>query len=388
MLDRSKLKKVTRPATDDRAKIKTGTKIKGKMSSLDHFYIEPFEELVQFYGKEPKEMIVYFPGDNINSFFLERKATYGSNHMKKRECDLTTCKIFLTQSINNVTYHNGDVTDCICEKLPLEVPDTKKPGKMKPNPDLCKYDCYITAYIAHPETLEIISPVPYLFETHSMYSGENILNELDKYRSFIGRPFRLIVKMIKGENKKFPLWYCLPFFTANSLIEYQLKGIDSGEIKKLVEHQKQINEAVSKSLPEPGEMLGTEYDKFFDENQEEETEEETEKNNTSSSLEHLMNLDQVNPEAKEKIIDVDNRLRFINEMHNIFKENNFTSSNSDQTKKKYIIEHLYGEDLNKIPVESIYLYNETLKDLLKDMRNYEEDQQLPFILQRIAKIKK
>ena len=91
----------------------------------------------------------------------------------------------------------------------------------------------IKAFVLEPRLGVIISPMPYLFETRSDNSSDNIYTELVKIWTMTGGklnkiPFCLSVKMIdtvipvngKTENRKFPIWSLqCAFTTTNSILE-------------------------------------------------------------------------------------------------------------------------------------------------------------------------
>ena len=219
-----------RIASDKRAKIKTGIKIKkdGREypKSLDYFLIEPFPELVEAYGEKPTQLFVVFPSDDIEEFFqteYNKWASKGSSHVKKRSCDGVECVHHVSEEVGGKRYVAGEISPCMCMDETMSL-DEK---------ELCNSYTGLKAYILHPKTGNIISPTCYMFETHSDNSSDNIFTELDKTWHMTGGiiskiPFILSVKMVqttvpengKAQKRNFPIWYLQVFGTTAQIIAY------------------------------------------------------------------------------------------------------------------------------------------------------------------------
>jgi hypothetical protein len=215
-----------RISVDPRGKITTGTKSdKGYPQSLEYFNLESFPELQEAYGDKPMELIVFFPANEIEDFFDDQYALWGSNNAKVRSCDGESCIHRIDEEVDDVKYAAGEETECICRAL---IDDHKK---------RCKYDMYLKAYVVDPATMRVKIPLPYLFLSHSSNTGDNIYSALKSFleipgASLRGIPFKLTVKMVKGTGKsKFPIWNLYPY-TFQKLIggmAGQPASIESGE---------------------------------------------------------------------------------------------------------------------------------------------------------------
>ena len=209
-----------RLTSDQRGKIKSGKLGRNKADtfdipvSLDHFNVEDFPEIQDSYGKEPKELVVFCPTDNIEDFFFDKFGCYGGskeNPVLKRSCDGETCIHRINENLAGQQFVAGEEGNCICDALPEKI---EKDGKMKANPELCRYVCDVKLYVAIPPTYKVINPACYIFETGSENSGGNILSELEKISKLnmgrlYGVPFRISVRMLSGKEdakQKFPIW--------------------------------------------------------------------------------------------------------------------------------------------------------------------------------------
>jgi hypothetical protein len=197
----------TNIACDPRGKIKTGARREnGLPMGLDHWNLTPFPELIEWYGKEPKNLLIYFPSDNIADFFEDQYALYGGkagkDATKVRSCNGEECIHRIDEEVAGVRYVKGQVTGCICKDI--DAKDKKK----------CKYACYLRAFVANPQTGKVDNPMCYLFETHSENSGAAVHSEVEKLHVLTHGhiamiPFMLSVKMVGGKTdaaQKFPIW--------------------------------------------------------------------------------------------------------------------------------------------------------------------------------------
>lgn len=203
-----------RITVDPRAKIKTGKMGKSREGkdipkALDYFNIEPFPELVAAYGAEPKMLIVYPPTDNLTDVIDDEFCLWarkeGHQPVKIRSCNGETCIHRISEEIAGAKYGAGEETACICEGLGEK--DKKR----------CKYSCYLKAYVGLPPDGRVDNMSCYLFETHSVNSGRQMVDALKNVQEISGRlkhiPFRLSVKMSSGRanaSEKFPLWSLSP----------------------------------------------------------------------------------------------------------------------------------------------------------------------------------
>ena len=197
-------------AVDQRGKITSGekgTSSGGKEipKSLDHFNVSKFPELAEAYGDKPKDLILFFPSDNIADFFDDEYNTYSSANTKIRSCDGETCIHRIQEEINGATYAAGEATPCVCHTMN---PDDKK---------RCKYVAYLRAWVGIPQpsgTPRIESHLCYMFMTRSHNSGDSIKSGLKKiellnHGILRGIPFKLSVHMAAGKTnakEKFPIW--------------------------------------------------------------------------------------------------------------------------------------------------------------------------------------
>ena len=114
-----------RISTDQRGKIKTGTKIPNPKKeggtipkSLDYFKIDAFPELVNAYGNKPEKLFVMFPVDEIEGFFSTEYNLWAqkgdSVAVKKRYCDSQECVHVLQETVNGKDYAPGEISTCLC----------------------------------------------------------------------------------------------------------------------------------------------------------------------------------------------------------------------------------------------------------------------------------
>lgn len=193
---------------DKRGKITTGIKAVSEKSgkeypkATDYFVITDFPELVKCYGEKPKKLVLFFPDNEIESFFSADMVLYGGNQTLIRKCDGSECIHRIDEEVAGQKYIAGEISQCVCQNL---AEDDKK---------RCKIACYIKAYIADTKTGKIENPLCYLFYTGSRNSAENLFSELKKIRNLLGGnlvgiPFGLSVEMVSGKTdakQKFPIW--------------------------------------------------------------------------------------------------------------------------------------------------------------------------------------
>ncbi len=248
----------TNIACDPRGKIKTGAKREsGLPMALDHFNITPFPELVEWYGSAPKNLLIYFPSDNIPDFFEDQFALYGGkagkDAIKVRSCNGEECIHRIEEEVGGTRYGKGQETPCICKDL--DPKDKKR----------CKYACYLRAFVANPQTGKVDNPMCYLFETHSENSGAAVHSEIDKMHVLTHGhvamiPFMLSVKMVGGKmdaQQKFPIWSLAVVGTLSQIkdrVEKLLKSYN--DQRALVAGTLQIGPpGLDVDRPVPGEVL-------------------------------------------------------------------------------------------------------------------------------------
>lgn len=197
---------------DRRGYITTGRKSeKGRPQTLDHFNVERFPEIIQYYGERPTELVIMLPDDDIETFFTDDFAAWGQEYgsaVKKRFCNGKQCTHRIDETVEGVTYGRGEVSACICEDLPAD-------SKAR-----CRYTAILKASLVSPDGQRIISPHVYGFKTGSQNSGDQIFGELERLDLLLrihgdGRPqlkgklCTLSVKMVQGKESvmtKFPIW--------------------------------------------------------------------------------------------------------------------------------------------------------------------------------------
>lgn len=222
LLDRQQRK--VRIIADPRKKITLGYKTeKGYPKSANHFVLqnpvtkeEYFPELIKLYGTEPTKFFISFPTDNYEDFYSERYNLYGSNNALKRSCNGVECVHYCDSTIEKVKYGTGEITDCVCREHNLFETENKELKKLK-----CGFSMHLTAYILHPETKRLVSPMCYLFNTGSINTADNLYSELQRYNKFVGYPFCLEVKEVKkADGTVYRLLILYPYLDANKLIDY------------------------------------------------------------------------------------------------------------------------------------------------------------------------
>lgn len=196
---------------DKRGKITTGIKAisertqKEYPKATDYFVITDFPELMKSYGEKPTKLVIFFPDDDdseIEAFFNVDYVLYGGNQTLIRKCNGNECLHRIDEEIAGKKYVAGEISDCVCTKLPED--DKKR----------CKIACYAKAYIADKLTGEVNNTSCYLFYTGSRNSAENLYSEIKKIRNLLGGcikgiPFGLSVEMVSGKTdakQKFPIW--------------------------------------------------------------------------------------------------------------------------------------------------------------------------------------
>ena len=205
-----------RIAGDQRGKITTGKKSEnGYPKSLNHFNISRFPELVNIYGEKPDKLILFFPSHNIGEILQTEYNLWGkgaSGAVKLRSCNGNECQDLKT----------GETKECFCQDLPKK--------------QQCKCYTGFKAWVATPTTekIQIISPLPYQFQSHSKNSGDAIYSALQLTWQLTdgklkGIPFVLSVKMIEklvaGEKRKFPLWSLQPAGTIDMINGFAEQGL-------------------------------------------------------------------------------------------------------------------------------------------------------------------
>ncbi len=235
---------------DKRGKITTGIKVvnqngKEYPKATDYFVIDDFPELKKCYGEKPKKLVLFFPDNEIESFFNADMVLYGKNQTLIRKCDGNECIHRIDEEVAGQKYVAGEISECVCTNLPED--DKKR----------CKLAMYMKAYVADAKTGKIENPLCYLFYTGSRNSAENLYSELKKIRNLlggnlIGIPFGLSVEMVSGRTdakQKFPIWNLQVLGTTSQLraaIDSYL--FDYKEILKLNPAQSQ-NVQQAKQLP-------------------------------------------------------------------------------------------------------------------------------------------
>lgn len=214
---------------DPRKKISTGYRSveKDLPKKAGHFVVAHpeekeevyYPELVELYGDKPIMFYIAFPSNNIEDFFKAKMNIWGSNKVKKRSCDQNICEHYLDETVGGVDYKAGVQSECVCHKNGF-IDDSgilaKGLNKLQKS-QCCKPDIYLSCWILNPKTLQIINPLPYLIESHSQYSYDNIYSELLKYRELTSKVFVITVKTVKGVNTSYDLLQLYPFVSNNLL---------------------------------------------------------------------------------------------------------------------------------------------------------------------------
>jgi len=238
---------------DKRGKITTGIKAisektqKEYPKATDYFVIDDFPELVKCYGDKPKKLVLFFPDNEIESFFSADMVLYGGNQTLIRKCDGSECLHRIDEEVAGQKYVAGEITECVCNNLPED--DKKR----------CKVATYLKAYVADTKTGKIENPLCYLFYTGSRNSAENLYSELKKIRNLLGGnlvgiPFGLSVEMVSGKTdakQKFPIWSLQVLGTTSQLRQAMESYLfDYKEILKLGEGEqpKQIETTLDDDL--------------------------------------------------------------------------------------------------------------------------------------------
>lgn len=194
-------------------KISTGIKVGNAGRGVDYFNISDFPELIAAYGEKPQMLIVYPPSENLEDFFDDQMCLWagGKNAVKVRTCDGETCVHRIAEEVDGTPYAAGEETSCICDSLSE---DHKK---------RCRYLVNPKFYVGMPPTFAVDDFNCYLFETHSINSGEQLKSEMLKIKKITGRlahiPFKLTVKMASGgqnASEKFPIWHLECAITATA----------------------------------------------------------------------------------------------------------------------------------------------------------------------------
>lgn len=197
-------------------KISTGIRTEGGQGrGVDYFNISDFPELIAAYGEKPQLLIVYPPSDRLEDFFDDQMCLWAGgtkNAVKVRTCDGETCIHRIAEEVDGTQYGAGEETECICQELPE---DHKK---------RCRYLVNPKFYVGLPPRFAVDNLSCYLFETHSVNSGEHLKSELVRIQKITGRmaniPFKLSVHMASGSMKaseKFPIWHLECAVTATQI---------------------------------------------------------------------------------------------------------------------------------------------------------------------------
>lgn len=215
------IKRKNKVNSDPRGAITSGYMGKDGLPKKSFYFLfenpetkEPiFPELLKLYGDKCSEIYLTFPTNDFVEYFTADMNKWGKTNNRTRTCDTHNCTVFIDCEFGGKKYSAGDTTHCICKAHNLAETDKKL---------LCKCDMMLKAYILHPTTFKIISPLCYKFFSHSINSTENIMSELEKHKVFRGLPFVLSVKEVKKQNFTFPIWNLYPHITPEQLIEYNL----------------------------------------------------------------------------------------------------------------------------------------------------------------------
>lgn len=200
---------------DQRGDISCG--MRGKLKSLDYFRVEDFPEVAAAYGLKPDRLIIYFPPGRIQDYFYFNKGEWNKNKKRKRVCDGVKYEVMYRQQINGIWREPGKDYDCECETCGCE----------------CKANVSFTAYVAHPETLNVITHIPIRFRTTSESAGYHLLSNLElRENQILGLPWILSVKMVEVGDKKFPAWNIEPGKHRNAQVVEELAGIAPLELQQ------------------------------------------------------------------------------------------------------------------------------------------------------------
>jgi len=208
---------------DQRAKITAGFKNeKGYPQSTDYFVIidqitgeEIFPELVDAYGKEPKEFIVCFASNKLEDIFNDDYNLYGKTNTKKRVCNGVTCTHIIDETVSGNSYKAGTSNACICQELGLFETEDKELKKNK-----CSCNLYLKCHIFNPETGKVLNPLPYLFSSSSVHSADTIYSMLSKIPNLQGVPFKLSIKKVVKGTTHYNLWQIVPVILTSDLLSY------------------------------------------------------------------------------------------------------------------------------------------------------------------------
>ena len=232
-----------RVPVDSRGKITSGEKAVNSSGveypkSLEYFNIQPFQELINSYGEKPDRLVVIFPTDRIEDFYDSNYVLYNSGQHLVRKCDGEECLHRLKEKMGDSEFEAGEMSECICKQLSQTIMDPKN-KKEKRNPQLCNYLCYFKAYIVDIKMKRVNNPMPYMFQTGSENSGNNIYSALSRLQSLNmgvikNVPFLLWVKMIEGreQKRKFPVWNLQPMGMLNDI--RQLSGTSNENILSMI----------------------------------------------------------------------------------------------------------------------------------------------------------
>lgn len=231
------------------AKIKSGKKGKSSKGKdipmkLDYFNIVKFPELLEEFGDKPKRIPIILPLDDINSFYTFHMAKWGMSKGKEkgvemRRCNLTTCLHRGNYEIKGRKFSAGETTECICQSALLnkEVEDDAK--------KMCRADLQLKAFIFIPTKKRIDSPLAYIFESHSINSGINILSALTQLQEAMkpinggriaGMPMILSVNMVSREgdlSNTYPIWSLEPVATLTRMGEWSEAMEDENKLLKM-----------------------------------------------------------------------------------------------------------------------------------------------------------
>lgn len=196
-----------------------------------------FEELLHIYGDKCTELLIKFPSENIEDFYNDSLDLYGSNNKKIRTCDGETCNHFIKEEIDGIPYEAGE-TACICKFMP---------DKHKKK---CGFNMYLKFFILNPDTMTPISPLVYLFNSHSENNIGNVFSTLESFKNGNGKfakmPFKFYTTEMQKGQKKTYFVNLLPMITPKMVIEVFDRNSKSlppkTETKALEQNNGEVNE--------------------------------------------------------------------------------------------------------------------------------------------------
>jgi hypothetical protein len=271
--------------SDSRGKITTGKKREGtdQGQALDYFNLDKFPELKQLYGEKPTSLLIVLP-DEFPYVYKEAFERWGrsANARTERgskisECDGETCRFRIPYTIGTRRIEPQTSMPCVCREMRLRfIPGYEDEyDELDQNEEIrrraCKYNMYLTAYVASPHDGKVQNFVPYCFRTSSLHSGASVRSVLEYMTQFttarFGAPritwmrFHLSVKMVEARDdpsKKFPIWQCRPAETMQQITNRVISMAETmGWDKPLLEAGSMVSEVV---LPAPPALTATTED--------------------------------------------------------------------------------------------------------------------------------